>query len=397
MKKISKNRFKRHSQIFNLKGIMNNLNNESQILMSKITELQKIFKGTKKIINEKINELAKIKNNNLTNIKEDQIKQQICLTLNSIIKKYNQGKTITSINAKKEEYRKKLKEKENNLRLVLKKLQYKKLQNEKDLLIQTIQEKKNICDNLKKQIEYEKDLINIFQPKNITFFDNLYDLNNELLKVNLTTIKKKEILDLQNHANINLKEKGLQFVNELKERKQKYISKLNEYIKDKEFNCVLSNKRYKEKYDIKIELIDEYEFSSDSESDIDEEESNKDINYPNIKIVNENKHKKKNIFMSLSEKETCDHDKEKDVKNYDNLFLINKLVEIKEKYNKLMNERFEFDIHKNSIKKKIMNINMNHKGGRNTCSTATSSSAKTFKYCHNNNNNNKTTKNFVFN
>ena len=86
---------------------MNNLNNESQILMSKITELQKIFKGTKKIINEKINELAKIKNNNLTNIKEDQIKQQICLTLNSIIKKYNQGKTITSINAKKEEYRKK--------------------------------------------------------------------------------------------------------------------------------------------------------------------------------------------------------------------------------------------------------------------------------------------------
>ena len=61
-----------------------------------------------------------------------------------------------------------------------------------------------------------------------------------------------------------------------------------------------------------------------------------------------------------------------------------------------MNERFEFDKHKNSIKKKIMNININHKGGRNTCSTAASSSVKTFKYYHNNYNNstNRTAKNY---
>ena len=65
MKNSSKSKFKKQSHIFNLKIILNNLNNESFLLMSKITELQKIFKTTKKIINEKINELAKNKNSQL--------------------------------------------------------------------------------------------------------------------------------------------------------------------------------------------------------------------------------------------------------------------------------------------------------------------------------------------
>ncbi len=398
MKNISNSRFKRHSQIFNLKGILNNVNNESHMLMTKITELQKIFKNTKKIINE----LAKIKNNDTNNKNEEQLKQQICLKLNNIIKKYKEGNTITSVISKKEEYRKKIKEKTNNLRLILKKYQYKQLQNEKDLLIQTITEKKNICDNFKKQIEYEKDLINIFQPKNVTFFDNLYDLNNELLKFNVNNTKKKEILELQNNATTNLKEKGIKYLNELKERKQKYYSKLNKYIKEKGFNCDFINKRYKEKYDIEIELINEYDYSSDSEYDSDEEESKskKNINFPDIKMINENKRKnKKNAFMSLSEKETCDHDKEKDLKNNDNLFLTNRLVELKEKYNKLMNERFEYDIKKNSIQKKIMKMSINpssrNKIARNTCSTMTSfPSGNPYRYYYNNNN--KTVKDFFF-
>lgn len=381
MKKISKNRFKRHSQIFNLKGILNNVNNESSILISKITELQKIFKNTKKIIKEKINELAKLQKNQIT-INEDQIKQQICTNLNNVIKKYNEGKTITSINSKKEEYKKLLKEKTINLHTILKKLKYRKLQKEKDLLIQTIQEKKNICEELKRQIEYEKDLSSIFQPRNFIFFDNIYNFNNEKLKINLKKPKKKKIKELQNQARLNLKEKVMKYVNVLKENKKNYISNVNDYIKDKGFDCTFDNKRYKEKYNIEIELINEYGYSSDSEYDTEEEESKNNINYVSndnlnfiinneINVLNKNLQKKK-ISLSSSEKETNDQEKEKEkekeTKSNDTLILINKLVELKEKYNKLMNERFEYDAQKNSLKKKITKAK--DKIGRNAYSSS---------------------------
>ena len=188
MKNKSKSKFKKYSQIFNLKTILNNSNNESYILMSKITELQKIFKNTKKIINEKINELSKMQKNKL-NMNEEQIKQQICIKLNKLITQYKEGKSITAIYNKKDEYKKLILEKSNELKVLLKKLKYKKLQKEKDLLIQTIQEKKNICNTIKNQIEYEKNLSSIFQPKNFIFFDNLYNTNNKYLKIHLKKSK----------------------------------------------------------------------------------------------------------------------------------------------------------------------------------------------------------------
>ena len=124
MKKISKSKFKKQSQIFNLKKILNNVNNESYLLMSKITELQKIFKNTKKIINEQINQLAK-KDNNQNNINEAQLKQQICDKLNIIINKYKEGKTITSAINKSQEYKKQMIEKTKQLNILLKKLKFK--------------------------------------------------------------------------------------------------------------------------------------------------------------------------------------------------------------------------------------------------------------------------------
>ena len=134
MKTISKNRFKKYSQIFQLKTILNNANNESYLLISKITELQKVFKNTKKIINEKINELSKMRKNKTT-VNEEQIKQQICIKLNKIIERYREGKSIISITNKKEESQKLLLEKSNELKILLKKFRYKKLQKEKDILI----------------------------------------------------------------------------------------------------------------------------------------------------------------------------------------------------------------------------------------------------------------------
>ena len=372
MKNISKSKFKKQSQIFNLKNILNNVNNESYLLISKITELQKIFKSTKKIINEQINQLAKKKNNQNDNINEAQIKQQICDKLNIIINKYKAGKTITSVNNKNQEYKKKVIEKTKQLDIILKKLKYKKLQKEKDILIQTIKEKNNICGDFKKQIEYEKDLGSIFQPKNLIFFDNLYYVKNKYLTMHLKKAKRKKINDLLNKTSINLEEKGMSSVFNLKEEKKNYMKKFNEYINVKGFNFAFENKRYKERYNINIELLSNYEYSSDSDYEIDEEESNNNIfflnqingnNFNNINILNNNnkinnaiKTNKKKVSLSSSEKDTNDQEKEKETKNNDNIFLINKLVELKEKYNKLMNERYDLDYKKKTLQKKITNL-----------------------------------------
>ena len=373
MKNISKSKFKKQSQIFNLKTILNNVKNESYLLMSKITELQKIFKTTKKIINEKINELAKNKNNKLNgNEIEAELKHQICDKLNIIINRYKEGKAITSINNKKHENKRKIIEKTKQLNLILKKLKYEKLQNEKDLLIQTIKEKNSICDDFKKQIEYEKDLGRIFQPRNLIFFDNLFFVKNKYLKMHLEKSKRKKINELLNHSSINLEEKGILSVNKLKEEKRNYIKKYNEYISDKGFNYKFENKKHKERYNIEIELLNNYECSSDSDYDIDEEETNNKItflnnyiyennvdNVNNINILNNNnngikKNKKRKVSLSSSEKDT--NDQEKEIKNNDNIILVNKLVELKEKYNRLINEKYDLDYKKKQIQKKITNI-----------------------------------------
>ena len=368
MKNSSKSKFKKQSQIFNLKIILNNLNNESFLLMSKITELQKIFKTTKKIINEKINELAKNKNSQLnTNEVQSELKHQICDKLNIIINRYKEGKTITLIKNKNQENKKLMIEKTKQLNIMLKKLKYEKLQKEKDLLIQTIKKKNNICGDFKKQIEYEKDIGNIFRPKNWIFFDNLYYVKNKYLKTHLKKSKRIKNNELLNQTSINLEKKGMSSVYKIKKQKDNYIRKLNEYIYSKGFNYTFENKRYKERYHIDIELLNNYDNSSDSDYDTDEEESNNKItffnndiyenNFNNINILNSGiKKYKKKISLSSSEKETSDQDKEKEIKNNDNINLVNKLVELKEKYNKLMNERYDLDYEKKEIQKKITNL-----------------------------------------
>ena len=365
MKTKSKSKFKKYSQIFQLKEILNKSNNESYLLISKIKELQKVFKNTKKIINEKINELSKIQKNK-QNINEEQIKQQICAKLNQIIKHYKEGKSITSINNKKEESQKLLMEKSNELNIILKKFKYKKLQKEKDILIQVLKEKKNICDAIKKQIEYEKNLGSIFQPKNLIFFEDLYNINNEHLKIKLKKSKKKKLKEVINHTRMNLKGIGINSLNDLKKDKINYMKNFDNYVNDKGFNCSFKNKRYNEKYNLEIELIDGYCYSSDSEYDIEEEESNNQISFISnnindlsyIKINNynsNNKVKKNKLSLSSSEKETNYQEKE-NKKDY--AILLNKLVEIKEKYNKLINERYDLDYQKNSLQKKLQILNI---------------------------------------
>ena len=358
MKSFNKDNYKKQSQIFSLKKILNNSNNESNLLNEKIKELQKIFKTLKNIINffctensETIYDLSKNKIIYKTP-DEMEIKQNICNTLKKIIKEYKEGNEIISINKKNKEYKKIIKSKLNNVNKLLIKSKYEKIKKEKDILIQTIKEKKYICHSFNNQIDLEKDFQNAFQPKNYIFYDNLYNINIKKLKINQIINKNQKLKD---KTKIYLKDIGEKSLKELKEEKTNYMKKINNYIYDKGFNCSFPNKRYKEKYNIKVELIDNYGFSSDSDSDNDEEESNNKIDFMNMNLINKNifdKDINKKISLSSSEKDTNDQD----IKNNGNYLLLNKMVELKEKYNKLINEKYELDYKKNKILKNIRNI-----------------------------------------
>lgn len=310
---------------------------------------------------------------------EAQLKEQICIKLNKIIKQYKKGKTIISINDKKEEFKKLISAKTNDLNLMLKKFKYQQLQKEKDLLIQTIKEKKNLCEAIQKQIEYEKNLKSIFHPKNYVFFDNLYNINMQYFQKNLKSEKKKKYKELLKNTKMELEDIGITSIYDLKKDKSNYLEQLNNYIYDNGFNYSFGNKRYNEKYNFEMELISDYEYSSDSESDIEEEESNNDVVFVNNNVntdknnssIISNKIKNKKISLSSSEKET--NDQEKETKK-DNIILEKRLVEIKEKYNRLINERFDLDYKKNIIEKNITNIK--YKIGRNAFSCSSLSIKK---------------------
>lgn len=371
MKNVSQNKFKKKSQIFKLKTILNDVNNESNLLNSKIIELQKILKFLKKIMNERRNELSKTKKNK-KDLNEDQIKQQICNKLSNFIKTFNEGIINTSFSNTNKEYKKIIKEKTKNLNIVLKTYKYKKLKKVKDLLIQEIKEKKNICYSIEGQIDYEKDLSSIYHPKNFNFFDNLYNTQYKYLNID-NKLTNKEIFLNQNR--IQLKQLGIKSINYLKQKKNNYMKKINNYRYDNGFDFMFINKRYKEKYDIEFELINESDYSSDSESDDSDEEESDIKNYlikinknkDNNKIyINDNIYIKNYINKDIKNKplyfpsivkdiSTPERINNKNLKN-NKVILVNKLVEIKEKYNKLMNERYELEYKKNKIKNKIENI-----------------------------------------
>ena len=136
MKNASKSQIKMHQQIFNLKNILYSANRESAKLNIKINEFENLFKSTKKIIKEKIYLLEKSKTEK--NSSHKIIKNEVCLDLKEIINKFQNN------NKKKEKYKKEISQKNKQLKLLINKLKYNEIKHEKDLLYQTIQEKKNI-------------------------------------------------------------------------------------------------------------------------------------------------------------------------------------------------------------------------------------------------------------
>ena len=357
MKNESKNKIKMHQQIFNLKNILSNANRELVTLNTKIIEFQHLFKSTKQIIKEKIYLLEKSKTEK-NNLYINEIKNEICLDLKEIINKF-QNNNI-QINKKKEKYKKEINQNNKKLKLLINKLKYNKLKNEKDLLYQTIQEKKNIREDLSSLIEYGNDICFLFKPKNINYFENIY-------KVNIPNFgKNKHYLEIINNNKKHIKNE--QKMN--KEAAEKELLNLNltlnnknqekvNFINQKGFKCDFEIIKNKEKYHIDINLIEDINDSSESESEsnIDSEDNyvientNSEDDNLHLKNINSNKKLKNKISISSSSKETNDQDKE--INNNNNIYLLNKLIKLKEQYNKLIEEKYELDQEKELKEKKI--------------------------------------------
>jgi hypothetical protein len=364
---------KKCQQINNLKSILTKSNKESLNLIKKVYELHNIFKNIKKINNEKIKKIQKTE----STYNKNELKQQICNELKEIIMHYKNKNSISSKNA---QYQKDIKEKNNQINILLNKFEYNKLKKENDLLIQAIQEKKDICKYMKKIYE-ERNNINIntvFELNNYNYFENIYDVKID----NFRKYKKyKEFLKNIKSSYINnekvVKENGVVYISEIKKLVNIKNQKKDKYIADQEFNCFIKNNKYKKRYNLEIDLLDQINNSSESESDeSDESDSIIDLDSDcNIEqSINKNKNlidgnkiskefeckikKNKKISITSSEKETNDGDNDINNKNNslknNNISLINKLVEIKERYNKLMNEKYELEKEKIPKKQKIM-------------------------------------------
>ena len=367
---VNINQVKMHQQIFNLETILSNANNEFSNLKSKINEFQIIFKSTKKIIKEKIVILEKslIERNNI-NIND--IKKQICQELQEIMNKYQNNNN----NKKIRKYKKELIKKNEELAILLNNLKYNELKNERDLLIQSIQEKNNILEAFKSFINSEKDFFMLYITKNINFIDDIYNVKIENIqkdKKYLKFINKNAIIKNNDHA----KEIAEKEINDLKTHLKAKKQKLNDFIYEKGFKYEFQNIKKKEKYKLEMDLIEQYNYSSESDSIIDSDEeynlknSFNKSNFLNNKSINSNictghknlefSKKKQIISISLSNKETNDQERSLS-SNSNNLYLINKLVKLKEQYNKLVNEKFELEKEKelkwkrNKEAKKILN------------------------------------------
>ena len=138
MIEMDKEQIKKRQQIFNLKTLLFTENTTSKKLNSKITELKSIFKLIKKIIKERINQIELNKNEKVNT----EIKSQICTDIKDIIEKYNNKNNLLISNQNKE--KKIIREKINQLKLLLKTTKYYELKDTKDLIVQIIQEKKDI-------------------------------------------------------------------------------------------------------------------------------------------------------------------------------------------------------------------------------------------------------------
>ena len=379
---IDKEQIKKRQQIYNLKTLLFTDNAKSKNLKSKIAELKAIFKLIKKIIQEKINLIESSKSDKNKN----EIKEEIFNEIKDITLIYD-NKNIKIIEHKNKE-KKLIREKLNQMKLILKETHYYELKDNKDLIIQIIQEKKDLYTQIVNSLKEQKDIFFLFQQKFYFHFNNLY----EVKMINLYGDKKydEKIQKIKKncfHSKKYLKKTGEKVITKLKDELDKYQILFDKYIEEKGFCFKFNNNHYKEEYDIEIEAMNKSLNSSDTSVDSDDNNeeknssfSNNDFLYMNTnkffmekrdsrerKIKSDQKNKKYSIPL-INNKDLRNFKEEKKIKNFrsldiesninndENVNLINKLVGIKEIYNQLINEKYELDYKKKRMEKKIKAI-----------------------------------------
>ena len=378
-----KEQIKKRQQIFNLKTLLFTENTTSKKLKSKITELKSIFKLIKKIIKEKINQIELNKNDRT----QSELKKQVCNEINKIIILYNDKNNFLICDKNKE--RKIIREKINQMKLSLKEMKYYELKDIKDLIVQIIQEKKDSYAQILSHLKDQKDIFFLFQQKYFYHYNNLYDFKmisfegDKKLEEKISKLKTKF-----NHNKKFLKKEGEKVLIKLEDELENEKLIFNKYIEDKGFHFKFNNNHYKEQYDIEIEAINKTNYSSDSSSSSDNSENDNSIliddflfmnnnnnskknsleknNSKDKKIKIENKRNKKHSYPSNDGKNSLFNEKSRKSRNITltddeenknaKVNLINKLVEIKEKYNKLINEKYELEYRVKKMEKKIKNI-----------------------------------------
>ena len=281
-----------------------------------------------------------------------------------------------------------IREKLNQMKLILKETHYYELKDNKDLIIQIIQEKKDLYTQIVNSLKEQKDIFFLFQQKFYFHFNNLY----EVKMINLYGDKKydEKIQKIKKncfHSKKYLKKTGEKVITKLKDELDKYQILFDKYIEEKGFCFKFNNNHYKEEYDIEIEAMNKSLNSSDTSVDSDDNNeeknssfSNNDFLYMNTnkffmekrdsrerKIKSDQKNKKYSIPL-INNKDLRNFKEEKKIKNFrsldiesninndENVNLINKLVGIKEIYNQLINEKYELDYKKKRMEKKIKAI-----------------------------------------
>jgi len=378
-----KEQIKKRQQIFNLKTLLFTENTTSKKLKSKITELKSIFKLIKKIIKEKINQIELNKNDRT----QSELKKQVCNEINKIIILYNDKNNFLICDKNKE--RKIIREKINQMKLSLKEMKYYELKDIKDLIVQIIQEKKDSYAQILSHLKDQKDIFFLFQQKYFYHYNNLYDFKmisfegDKKLEEKISKLKTKF-----NHNKKFLKKEGEKVLIKLEDELENEKLIFNKYIEDKGFHFKFNNNHYKEQYDIEIEAINKTNYSSDSSSSSDNSENDNSIliddflfmnnnnnskknsleknNSKDKKIKIENKRNKKHSYPSNDGKYSLFNEKSRKSRNITltddeenknaKVNLINKLVEIKEKYNKLINEKYELEYRVKKMEKKIKSI-----------------------------------------
>ena len=378
-----KEQIKKRQQIFNLKTLLFTENTTSKKLKSKITELKSIFKLIKKIIKEKINQIELNKNDRT----QSELKKQVCNEINKIIILYNDKNNFLICDKNKE--RKIIREKINQMKLSLKEMKYYELKDIKDLIVQIIQEKKDSYAQILSHLKDQKDIFFLFQQKYFYYYNNLYDFKmisfegDKKLEEKISKLKTKF-----NHNKKFLKKEGEKVLIKLDDELENEKLIFNKYIEDKGFHFKFNNNHYKEQYDIEIEAINKTNYSSDSSSSSDNSENDNSIliddflfmnnnnnskknsleknNSKDKKIKIENKRNKKHSYPSNDGKNSLFNEKSRKSRNITltddeenknaKVNLINKLVEIKEKYNKLINEKYELEYRVKKMEKKIKSI-----------------------------------------